>query len=234
MWERLKSFCLRHKAMTALGGLALLLVVFGAAHLQFGTISNPTYCASCHQIKYDDKDYAPLRASQLKPDVLRAGVQDATPIRISRGVQVGCAECHPQPFSEYMQSAHGLTKQNNRAGCLNCHEAHTIGQFAGYMFLNVDAWKYGVGPMAGLKDNRMWEEKVRPKLAEKSRMRLLETDSAPCRSCHVYEDIMSKRERGQRAHTCIACHYNLVHKPVKLSQKFNDAVGDYGKRKRKQ
>ena len=54
-----------------------------------------------------------------------------------------------------------------------------------------------------------------------------------CRGCHVMEGIRPERKRGQRQHadaietgtTCIACHYNLVHKEVEPSEAFLEAAG---------
>ncbi len=56
------------------------------------------------------------------------------------------------------------------------------------------------------------------------RDRLFETDSGTCRTCHIEKEIKPKRARGVNAHklaleekkTCIACHYNQVHRPVDL------------------
>ncbi len=62
------------------------------------------------------------------------------------------------------------------------------------------------------------------------RDRLLEYDSSPCRTCHIEEEIKPKRKRGQKAHaraleeheTCIACHYNLVHREVDPRLEFGE------------
>tara|TARA_B100000315_G_scaffold111702_1_gene102453 strand:- start:41 stop:265 length:225 start_codon:yes stop_codon:yes gene_type:complete len=62
---------------------------------------------------------------------------------------------------------------------------------------------------------------------------LLANDSANYRGCHVEEAIEAERKRGQRQHTeakkngttCIACHYNLVHKEVEPSKAFLEAIG---------
>jgi cytochrome c-type protein NapC len=63
-------------------------------------------------------------------------------------------------------------------------------------------------------------------------MKMLANDSQNCRNCHVMEAIQPERVRGQRQHaeaietgtTCIACHYNLVHKEVEPSEEFLQAI----------
>ncbi len=61
---------------------------------------------------------------------------------------------------------------------------------------------------------------------------MLDNDSKNCRRCHIMESIKPERKRGQRQHadalkdgtTCIACHYNLVHKEVEPSEEFLQRV----------
>jgi len=70
--------------------------------------------------------------------------------------------------------------------------------------------------------------RLRPRLAYGVRDRLLRTDSANCRSCHDESGIEPGFTRGKREHerakkekiTCIACHYNLVHKKVRPREDF--------------
>jgi nitrate/TMAO reductase-like tetraheme cytochrome c subunit len=75
-------------------------------------------------------------------------------------------------------------------------------------------------------------EEVRAELANRVRMQMIANDSKNCRRCHVMEAIKPERLRGQRQHaeaietgtTCVACHYNLVHKDVEPSQEFLQAI----------
>jgi nitrate/TMAO reductase-like tetraheme cytochrome c subunit len=75
-------------------------------------------------------------------------------------------------------------------------------------------------------------EEVRAEAADRVRMAMLANDSKHCRTCHVMEAIQPERRRGQRQHaealetgtTCIACHYNLVHKEVEPSQRFLEVI----------
>ncbi len=69
---------------------------------------------------------------------------------------------------------------------------------------------------------------IEPRRATSYRVRdrLFEYDSVTCRSCHIESEIKPKRSRGVNAHklalkekkTCIACHFNLVHRQVDLRQ----------------
>jgi cytochrome c-type protein NapC len=76
-------------------------------------------------------------------------------------------------------------------------------------------------------------EKVRPAAADRVRLAMLANDSEGCRGCHVMAEIKPEKKRGQRQHaealekgtTCIACHYNLVHKEVEPSAEFLKRAG---------
>jgi len=62
--------------------------------------------------------------------------------------------------------------------------------------------------------------------ANRVRDRLLEYDSATCRTCHIEAEIVPKRDRGKKAHadalenkeTCVECHTNLVHRFVEVRE----------------
>ena len=77
-------------------------------------------------------------------------------------------------------------------------------------------------------------EEVRFETANRVRLRMVENDSKNCRTCHVMEAIRPERKRGRRQHaealesgtSCIACHYNLVHKEVDPSDAFLEAIGE--------
>jgi nitrate/TMAO reductase-like tetraheme cytochrome c subunit len=72
-----------------------------------------------------------------------------------------------------------------------------------------------------------WESR-REDLAHNVRDWFIDNDSATCKSCHTEDKLKPKRESGQRQHelaqrsdvTCIGCHFNLVHQPVKPTKKF--------------
>lgn len=70
--------------------------------------------------------------------------------------------------------------------------------------------------------------------AYRVRDRLMEYDSAPCRTCHIEEEIIPKEPRGQKAHedalrdkdTCVECHNNVVHRYVEVRETKVAMTGD--------
>lgn len=143
-----------------------------------------------------------------------------------------CVSCHSMNayvYEEFMQSKHYQTASGVRPECGDCHVSKRF-------------WPAVWDHMTGTHDliaefTHDWTkpevfEAKRAKMAEKVRLRLVAEDSATCRTCHVMEAIKPQRARGQRAHeaavkegkTCIACHYNLVHKEVPLSEPFSKAI----------
>lgn len=136
-----------------------------------------------------------------------------------------CHEMTSTVAKEFMQSTHGTTKTGVRPSCADCHVSkkltaamwdHFIGTKELITHLTTDVSEPGAF------------ERFRSEAANNVRMDMLDNDSKYCRSCHVMEAIKPKRKRGQKQHstaiadniTCIACHYNLVHKAVELSEEF--------------
>lgn len=72
--------------------------------------------------------------------------------------------------------------------------------------------------------------------AYRVRDRLLESDSAPCRICHIEAEIVPSTERGKNAHkdalenkeTCMECHTNLVHRFVEVREVQTAAADEEG------
>jgi len=70
--------------------------------------------------------------------------------------------------------------------------------------------------------------------AYRVRDRMFEYDSAPCRTCHVEEEIVVELERGKKAHedalqdkdTCIECHSNEVHRFVDVREAMSPMMED--------
>ncbi len=132
-------------------------------------------------------------------------------------------------FKELKKSKHWNTPTGVRATCANCHVGgrlsfammdHFVGTGELFVWLTHDLSKPGAF------------ERLRPDAADRVRFKMIENNSAECRSCHVMEAIVPKRIRGQNQHedalerdiTCIVCHYNLVHKEVAPSTAFNEAI----------
>ena len=132
--------------------------------------------------------------------------------------------------TEYREAMHWQTPTGVRARCADCHVSEG---------LTLAMWDHFLGTrdliafLAGVRNPKDFEE-VRPEAAHRVRMAMLANDSKNCRSCHVMAAIQPERTRGQRQHaqaleegtTCIACHYNLVHKEVEPSEEFLQATED--------
>jgi len=149
-----------------------------------------------------------------------------------------CISCHSTMratvYKELQQSRHYNNAAGVRPSCGDCHVAGRL--------LHA-TWEHGLGAgdlfaqlTGDWSDPAKFEEK-RPKMAERARLHLLEEGSETCLHCHVMEAIQPQRKRGQRTHAdaiekgktnCIACHYNLVHKEVPLSERFIQAIKEYG------
>lgn len=131
----------------------------------------------------------------------------------------------------YVESAHQTAFSGVHATCSSCHISSG---------LVAATWDH---VSAGIKDiisemthdfekPEEWD-KLRPQLAYNVRDKFLKTDSANCRKCHDESEIQPGFMRGKEEHaraqkesiTCIACHYNLVHKPVKPREEFLKRAG---------
>jgi cytochrome c-type protein NapC len=144
-----------------------------------------------------------------------------------------CAQtCHVMTATvaeEYHQSAHWNTATGVRPTCAGCHVDRG---------LTLAMWDHFVGTkelyafaFRGIRTPEAFEGE-RAAAADRVRMKMLGNDSKNCRSCHIMAAIQPERTRGQRQHaqaledgtTCIACHYNLVHKDVEPSPRFLQAI----------
>ena len=132
-------------------------------------------------------------------------------------------------YKEMQKSKHWTTASGVRPKCSDCHVSGRL-TFA--------MWDHFIGTgelfvwMANDFSNPEAFEVIRTAAAERVRMEMLSNNSANCRRCHVMEAIKPTRKRGQTQHkdalktgaTCIACHYNLVHKAVEPSKAFLKAT----------
>ncbi len=131
----------------------------------------------------------------------------------------------------YLNSAHQATHSGVQAGCADCHIpegiiAATLEHAVAGMR---DGWSLLVNDFS---TRALWNDR-REQMAFRVRDKMLKNDSRTCRSCHKQEALKPRRERGQRQHelvkrkgmTCIACHYNLVHEPVKPRDDFLRRAG---------
>lgn len=144
-----------------------------------------------------------------------------------------CANtCHVMTATvaqELYETKHWTTPTGVRATCRDCHVSEG---------LTAAMWDHMLGTkelfafvFEGIRTPEDFED-VRFKAANRVRLQMLADDSKNCRSCHVMAAIQPERKRGQRQHkaareegiTCIACHYNLVHKDVPPSDDFKEAI----------
>jgi len=190
--------------LLALAGVAALLLMFALFFLSHGTVKAKGFCNFCHTQYYDVEEYA---------------FNEKGGMEAPSGVLVGCAECHPQPYSEFKESAHYDSDREEKPGCSNCHEPHSFATWTKYMFYNPPEWQK---VRISIHDNELWEEEVRPDLANKARASFVKNKSKACRECHVKNDNFRKDikahvkelEEGLDNVNCIKCHYNLVHDEV--------------------
>lgn len=196
----------------SLVGLIFLTILGAALFMSHGTIEAKGFCSFCHKAFYDPAEYAfNEKVKMEKPS----------------GVLTGCAECHPQPYAEFKQSAHFETeKVDLRPGCSNCHVPHSGFQWAYYMFYNPKKWQ---DVRVSIHDNTLWEEQVRPDLASKARLTFVANQSQFCKDCHLKNNNYNKEIKRHKVEikaagsaekvNCIKCHYNLVHNEVDWDDK---------------
>lgn len=205
----------------AVGGTLALIVVLsvvGWSHSRFNRIS---ICTSCHEIFVDYAEYKPT-------ELLSQSVEDYKPVKAfdpgNFNVTVGCAECHAYPFEEYRDSAHYENDRGVRAGCLQCHNPHSVREILTWKFFYVNKGTIGESPFHAisnsLRDIPEWEA-LRIELANKVRKQMIAENSAKCLVCHKtqskwFAKIERHRKMGDK--TCIRCHYNLVHKDVEWTE----------------
>ncbi|MBE9562531.1 MAG: NapC/NirT family cytochrome c [Proteobacteria bacterium] len=198
----------------AVFGLVLVIAVASWSSTRFNRVE---VCVTCHEIFVDYDEY-----KQTAP--LSESVEDFRPTKEYDpgyfNVTVGCAECHAYPYEEYKESPHYDNERGVRAGCVGCHEPHSVRQVLAWKFFYVNSGSTGDSPFHAvsnsLRDIPEWE-KLRVKLATKARKQMMEEDSAKCKVCHKTEGLWfaKKKQHQTTEKTCIQCHYNLVHKSVK-------------------
>ncbi len=143
-----------------------------------------------------------------------------------------CAEaCHSMEATvakEYRESTHWATPTGVRPNCSDCHISEGLTMA---MWDHLWGTRDLIAFLSGVRTAEDFEE-IRAESANHTRMAMIANDSKNCRTCHVMEVIKPERNRGQRQHaealedgtTCIACHYNLVHKEVEPSEEFLQAT----------
>jgi cytochrome c-type protein NapC len=140
-----------------------------------------------------------------------------------------CAYCHVE--QEYDPSVrlsrsrpHAETPKGGQAPCVDCHLPEGFWPTT-YAYTHYASMTDLFGHFRDRAGERAGEW-IPSSAARAYRVRdqLFESDSAPCRTCHIESEIKPKRSRGKKAHkkaladrtTCIECHTNLVHRQVEL------------------
>lgn len=143
----------------------------------------------------------------------------------------GCHVMEATVAKELHQSTHWTRKSGVRATCGDCHVSeglfdamvdHVIGVKELYAFA-----------ITGIRTAEQFEAE-RAGAANRVRLSMIADGSKNCQKCHVADAIQPARLRGQKQHaeakksgaSCIACHYNLVHKEVEPSEAFLKATGE--------
>lgn len=202
--------------VTALLSVLVVIALLGWSSTRFTRINA---CTVCHEIFVDYDEYAP--AGELSKSV-----EDYKPIEaFDHGwfnVTVGCAECHAYPYEEYKESAHYDNERDVKAGCVGCHEPHSVYQILNWKFFYLNTGSLGESPFHaisnGLRDIPAWEE-LRIELAKRVRVDMVAEKSEKCKNCHKPESEWFKSKEShvnnKGVKTCVQCHYNITHKDVK-------------------
>ncbi len=209
--------------VVALFGVLIIVGILSWSHSRFTRIN---VCTTCHEIFVEYDEYKPT-------NLLSESIEDYRPSREldtgSFNLTVGCAECHAYPYEEYRESPHYDNEQGVKAGCLGCHNPHSVRQFLVWKFFYINKGTIGESPFHAisnsLRDVPEWED-LRVTLATRVRQQMIEEDSVKCKVCHKTESKwFNKIERHEKTEkTCIQCHYNLVHKDVKWQETASESI----------
>jgi nitrate/TMAO reductase-like tetraheme cytochrome c subunit len=130
--------------------------------------------------------------------------------------------CHSMQWvaQEYRQSVHASNRTGVSAGCHDCHIPHSYPQLLWYKAKA--GTKDAIGEIGGVISTEEKFNKERSRMAEHVWAEFKETNSANCRTCHVFskEVLAKQKEMAQPMHqmvlsgqgTCIDCHKGIAHK----------------------
>jgi len=132
---------------------------------------------------------------------------------------IGCHEMRDNPYAEYQESAHFVSRSGLRPNCADCHVPKAffpkMGAKIRATFIEIPSH------LMGKIDTPEKYEAKREELAMRVWARMQANDSAPCRACHDV-NAMSADEQALRAvreheagfaegDTCIDCHQGIAH-----------------------
>ena len=142
-----------------------------------------------------------------------------------------CTSCHSMTFvgndPVFQHSIHRTNSEAVRPSCGDCHIPKSNWFVETWTHVREGARDVVAEYTHNFGDPKIWEAR-RGELANEVRLTMRAQDSVTCRSCHDATSIAPKSERGRAAHallregrmTCIDCHFNLVHAPVKPTIEF--------------
>lgn len=141
-----------------------------------------------------------------------------------------CHEMESTVFKELQASTHWTTTTGVRPSCADCHVSERLIPAMWDHFLGMKELIVHVTSDASSPGN--FDKNYRAESANRVRLKMIDNDSKNCRTCHEMTAIKPKRTRGKKQHaealknktTCIACHYDLVHKEVEPSEEFLKAI----------
>jgi len=146
-----------------------------------------------------------------------------------------CTSCHEMKdnnFEEYKDTIHAKNRTGVKAICSDCHVPH---DFVDTMIRKVKAANDVFQHFTGKIDSKEKFEEHRLELAKRVWLRMKETDSKECRSCHDNK-AMDPEKQGKTARkqhlklldgsrTCIDCHYGIAHKEPEGGLEPADVLG---------
>lgn len=143
-----------------------------------------------------------------------------------------CLSCHTMEatvYQELKESKHAKAASGVQPTCAHCHVSEKLFPALWDHFMGTGDL---IAHLRGITTVEKFEER-RAEVADKERLKILGQNSKNCQRCHVMEQIQPSKPRGANQHkaavakgnsNCIACHYNLVHKEVPVSEEFSKAA----------
>ncbi len=145
-----------------------------------------------------------------------------------------CTSCHEMKdnnYEEYKDTIHAKNRTGVTAICSDCHVPHG---FVDTMIRKVNAANDVFHHFTGKIDTKEKFEAHRLELAKRVWLRMKESDSRECRSCHDVKamDPEKQGKTAQKQHrklgngdkTCIDCHYGIAHKEPDGGAEPRDAI----------
>jgi trimethylamine-N-oxide reductase (cytochrome c), cytochrome c-type subunit TorC len=146
-----------------------------------------------------------------------------------------CNSCHTMEATvsqELQHSAHAKAASGVQPTCAHCHVAQKLFPALWDHFMGTGDL---IAHLRGISTVEKFEGR-RAEAADKERLKMLGQNSRNCQRCHVMAAIQPSKPRGAAQHkealakgnsNCIACHYNLAHKEVPVSEDFAKAAEKY-------